>query len=102
MDSKSGFFLDLKYRNGQITLLGKGKSGKGDVYFRNVTKPAGTAGKASEIYLTDHGTPYELTTNFAYGYKDPGIGTKLEAYLADQNGKLQLGIFVDIGNAKEQ
>ncbi len=59
---------------------------KGGIYSYDVITQKGIPSPASEIYLTEHGLPYQNLFLTAYGYSDPGIGSTIESFEADGNG----------------
>ncbi len=63
---------------------------KGDLKYRQIIKPAGTPVKSAESYLMEHGVPYELPLGYAFPKVDPGIGSVMELYATDLEGKIVL------------
>jgi hypothetical protein len=63
---------------------------EGNINNQEIDKNTGTATPASEVYLMEHGLPFQVIFSYAYSISVPGIGSTVEAYSADQNGKLVL------------
>ena len=62
---------------------------QGNKFFEVVTKPAGTA-KSAEQLLANNGLPYDILTGTPWQVTEGNVGTVLEVFIADADGKLAL------------
>lgn len=63
---------------------------KGKIQNLEIHKNTGSSSPSSEQYLMSHGLPFQILYQYAYAISDPGIGSTIEAYSVDQNGKMIL------------
>jgi hypothetical protein len=59
----------------------------GSIYFEAVTKPVGVA-KSSEQLLSKYNLPYDVLTGYSWSANRGNVGTIIESFLPDSNGKL--------------
>lgn len=65
-----------------------GEDLNGNVQHYELYKIKGSGSLAAENYLMQHGLPFQLAFSYAFFITDPGIGTEVQTYAPNTDGKL--------------
>ena len=75
------------------------KGSDGDIYFEVVTKPTGVA-KSAEQLLSKYNLPYDILTGYSWSANRGDVGTIIEMFEPDANGKLTSTGTIKVTNVK--